>query len=191
MPGTLYGNRQYREVPMSVLKLEVSPAPAPTAVVRLQGNYHLVATELLRPGQRILCFEGELRPRPSRFSLQVDVDLHLEVPAGTDLETILDRYAWRCLNHSCDPSAVIRGRELIARRRIEPWHEVTFDYDCTEYDMAEPFQCRCGSARCRGLIRGFRHLTAAQRWRYRTRLADYLRRGHLPEQELRGMGTSA
>jgi len=29
--------------------------------------------------------------------------------------------------------------------------------------MAAPFDCGCGSAQCRGTVRGFRHLTEAQR----------------------------
>jgi hypothetical protein len=159
---------------MPILKLDPAPLDARVAVARVHGNYHLVATEAIQVGERILRIEGEFSAVPSRYSVQVDTDLHVEVPAEASLELVLDRYFWRFLNHSCSPTAILRGRDVIARRRIKPWDEVTFDYDSTEYDMAEPFQCRCGSPQCRGTIRGYRHLSAAQRRRLRPRVAAFL-----------------
>jgi len=44
----------------------------------------------------------------------------------------------------------------------------------TEYDMAEPFACHCGSPRCFGTIRGFKHLTEDERERLRPFLAPHL-----------------
>jgi len=58
------------------------------------------------------------------------------------------------MNHSCDPNTRIRGRDLIALRDIQPWEDVTFNYNTTEYAMAEAFRCRCGSPGCAGEIRG-------------------------------------
>ena len=150
-------------------------APA-TAVVRFQGQYHLVAMERVEPGQRILRLEGELRAEPSATSIQLDLGQHLEVPREDDLELILDHYRWRCLHHSCDPSTLLRGRDLVARRKILPWQELTFDFESTELDLLEPFACVCGSARCRGRIQGYRHLGPAERRRLWPRLTDYLRR---------------
>ncbi len=57
-------------------------------------------------------------------------------------------------NHSCEPNTGVQGQILIvARRPIAAGEELTFDYDTTEIS-AEPFECRCGSARCRGTIDG-------------------------------------
>lgn len=160
---------------MGILKLEAAPTGSRAAVARIHGNYHVVATEPLRPGDLVMRLEGECTRQPTRFTVQIDSDLHLEVPPGAGLELLLDRYFWRFLNHSCDPSAFLRGQDLIARRRIKAWDELTFDYDSTEYDMAEPFHCRCGSPRCRGQIRGYRHLTPAQRRHLDPWLAAFLR----------------
>jgi hypothetical protein len=159
---------------MSILKLESAPTDSRAAVARIHGNYHLMATGLIQPGELIMRLEGDLTRQPTRYSVQVDAGLHLEVPAEAGLELLLDRFFWRFLNHSCDPSAIIRGREVIARRRIKPWDEVTFDYDSTEWDMAEPFPCRCGSSRCRGFIRGYRHLSAARRRWLQPYVANFL-----------------
>jgi hypothetical protein len=160
---------------MAILKLESAPAGSRAAVARIHGNYHVVATELLQAGDLVLRIEGDITRQPTRYTVQIDADHHIEVPAEASLELLLDRYFWRFLNHSCDPSAIIRGRDVIARRRIKPMDEVTFDYDSTEYDMAEPFHCRCGSPRCRGRVGGYRHLSAAQRRRIDPYLAAFLR----------------
>jgi len=37
-----------------------------------------------------------------------------------------------------------------------------FNYLTTEYELAAPFQCECGSAKCFGSIRGYKFLTADQ-----------------------------
>lgn len=62
------------------------------------------------------------------------------------------------VNHSCDPSLefdmaamevrVVKGRDL------RKGDELTFFYPSSEWDMAQPFQCRCGTARCIGWVDG-------------------------------------
>ncbi len=134
-------------------------------VVRASGEYRLVAIRPITAVERLFAIEGELANRPSRYSVQIGVNLHIDLGSGHSAEEILDRYFWRFMNHSCDPNALIRGREVIAWRDIEPWEAVTFNYNTTEWDMAEPFTCRCGSPDCLGTIRGFKHLTPTQRKR--------------------------
>jgi len=56
------------------------------------------------------------------------------------------------MNHSCDPSCEIVGREIIAKRDINAFGELTFDYATTETHILDSFKCKCGSRECRGLI---------------------------------------
>lgn len=58
------------------------------------------------------------------------------------------------LNHSCEPNAFFQGRVLVAGRHIGQGAEVTIDYFNTETTIVSPFVCHCGSAVCRGEIRG-------------------------------------
>jgi hypothetical protein len=62
-------------------------------------------------------------------------------------------------NHSCDPNAgIAANRRLVAIRAISPDEEIRFDYSTT---MAENFwtmSCRCGTPRCRHVIRDFKEL---------------------------------
>jgi hypothetical protein len=147
------------------------------AVLRAHGAWHLVALQAFAAGELVLRIEGELTEHPTRYSVQLGVAQHVEIPAGElgDLERVFDRYPWRFLNHSCAPSARVEGRKLLAARAIAPWEEITFDYNTTEDDMASPFTCRCGH--CDGRrIGGFSNLTRAEQERLRPNLAPHLRR---------------
>ena len=139
----------------------VHPCPGGLlGIASVAGAHRLVALHTLAAGQRILTIDGQETAQPSRHSVQVGPALHVAPLQGS-----LDVGFWRYLNHSCAPNAWLRGRELIALRDIRAREDVTFDYDTTEWDMAEPFACHCGSATCRGLVRGFAHLSTAQRER--------------------------
>lgn len=145
------------------------------AVVRAEGEFRLVAARLFVPGEVILTIDGVVVPAPSRHSIQVGIDAHVEAPSGTDVFTALDRHEWRFLNHSCRPNAAVRGREVVALCEIRAWEEVTFDYNTTELDMDDPFRCRCGAPDCVGEVRGWAHLDPEQRARIAAGAAPYLR----------------
>ena len=140
-------------------------SPPAVGVFRFGSSFRLLATALVPKGATLLRIAGVTVATASRHSIQVGVDEHLEAAPDTPLPELLDRYAWRFLNHSCTPNAAILGRELIALREIAPWEEVTFDYNTTEYDMACPFPCSCGAPSCVGEVRGFAHLTPEARHR--------------------------
>ena len=53
-----------------------------------------------------------------------------------------------------DPNTVINGLNVIALKNIRKNEELTLDYSQFLDDNMEPFQCRCGSSNCRGLIKG-------------------------------------
>ena len=135
----------------------------------------LIAIHPIAEGMPVLAIAGRETPVPTRYSLQVGAALHLDQECARDEFDLVRHYFWRYLDHSCEPTAVIRGREVIALRDIAEGEPVTFDYNTTEYDLAEPFRCNCGSARCVGMVRGARHLTPAQRARLERWLPDYLR----------------
>lgn len=115
----------------------------------------LVAAEAFGAGEVVMEIDGIVVAEPSRYTIQVGNRCHIAPRAeGEDL--------WRFLNHSCRPNAWVNGGRLVALTAIARGAEITFDYNCTEYEMAEPFRCRCGH--CDGPeIRGFRHLNDDQR----------------------------
>lgn len=144
------------------------------AVVRSDGAYHLVTNQAVPAGAVLFALEGEITTTPTRYTVQLDAHRHVDMPAGCSLEQVLDRYYWRFMNHACEPSAVIRDRQVLALRPIPAWSQVTFHYATTEYDMAEPFTCECGGERCDGVVQGFRHLSPQRREELRPLLSPYL-----------------
>ena len=132
-------------------------------IVTTAGGHRLVALHAVAAGQLILRIDGEVTSQPSRHSVQIGTNAHIAPTAAAPGRNPLDHGYWRYLNHSCEPNAWLRGHELIALRNIAANHDVTFDYNTTEWDMAVPFACHCGSARCLGTVRGFAHLSPAQR----------------------------
>jgi len=94
---------------------------------------------------------GAVVSTPSYLTVQIGVDQHI----------LLEPEHLQYINHSCDPNVFFDtySYEIIALRPIETGDEMTFFYPSTEWSMAQPFECLCGSNRCLGEIRGAAHLS--------------------------------
>ena len=134
-------------------------------VARVRGEFCVHALRFIEAGQVFLQVKGKRRDHPRYTSIQVGWNTHLDVNGDLSLEELMDRFPWRFINHSCDGNAIVQGRQLVAVRLIRPGEEVTFNYNTTEFDMARPFTCRCGSLFCARRIRGFKYLKPKERER--------------------------
>ena len=74
-----------------------------------------------------------------------------------------DPSGWAPQNHSCEPNTVYQGLDVIACRDIAKGDELTLDYASFLDEHMEPFQCRCGSPKCRGLITGITNNSVTER----------------------------
>jgi hypothetical protein len=72
------------------------------------------------------------------------------------------------LNHSCNPNLVLDTTNMliISARDISIGDELTFFYPSTEWEMAVPFICACGSTNCIHVVAGARYLSPAVLERY-------------------------
>lgn len=142
----------------------------------LQHGRGVFARDQIHAGEPILTFSGPLlkrtEVREEDYHLQVGADLYLGASGEAD----------DYVNHSCAPNAGFRdGLVLEARHDIGPEEEITWDYS-TAIDEADfpGFNCRCGTAACRGVVRSFRHLDPDIRERLRGWLLPYLREKYFP-----------
>jgi len=135
----------------------------------------LFATSRTPLGSRVLFIDGRIQSQPTRYSIQLDVGKHIEADGALPEHEMRQRHPWRFLNHSCDPNARVQGQTLVATRAIAEGEQITFDYTTTEADMAEPFDCVCGSRGCIGTVRGFVHLSEQAKRERADRLAPHLR----------------
>ncbi len=106
---------------------------------------------LLHTGDVFASFEAaEVMNRPSRFTVQIEDDQHITLSPDF----------LQYVNHSCNPNIFFdtNKMELRCLTPISPGEEFTFFYPSTEWEMAEPFHCSCGSNNCLHHIQGACHL---------------------------------
>jgi hypothetical protein len=134
---------------------------------KVKGNsiagFGLYATKDIAAGEVI--FQGE--GRSQRIISKSYVDQYWD---SVDKETFT-RYAypvspevyilwdndpseWAPQNHSCDPNTGYEGLNVVSLKKINRDEELTLDYSNFLDDSMMPFQCSCGSAKCRGVITG-------------------------------------
>lgn len=70
---------------------------------------------------------------------------------------------WAPQNHSCDPNTAYEGLNVVALRDISKGEELTLNYASFLDEHMEPFNCRCGSANCSGLITGIKDNSVTER----------------------------
>lgn len=118
--------------------------------IKTEHKYRsLVTRQNFKAGDVIYSIPKEkLSSKPTRYTVQIDRDLHTEVGKLA------------ALNHSCDPNVFLDTENLlvVARRAIKAGEELTFFYPSTEWEMEAPFICLCGSANCIHVVAGARFL---------------------------------
>lgn len=119
---------------------------------RKDSQKGLFASAAVARGEALLTYDGPLLDHPTRLSIQIDDNKHVE---GTD-----DSNAF--LNHSCEPNAFVDWESLClrARRDIASGEEITCNYNTTDYEIHSVFMCTCASCQCKGMIKGFKYLSA-------------------------------
>ena len=87
---------------------------------------------------------------------------------------------YKFLNHSCNPSAGIKGRvTLIALKDIKEDEEVTIDYSITECDDLWEMKCSCGEKGCRKIVRSVQYLPERQFKKYFPYVPTYFKNLYL------------
>lgn len=115
--------------------------------------------------QHTLLFKGE--ERAQRIVTKKYVDDHWDereklnfrryaYPISKDTYILWDLQPeeWSPQNHSCDANCEYQGLNVVTNRSIKKGEELTLDYAQFLDHTMEPFNCQCGSAKCRGLIQG-------------------------------------
>jgi hypothetical protein len=134
------------------------------AVQNCQTGRGVFATDTIPTGSLIMNYTGPLLKyadtSATTLALQIGPDLYIGESGQAD----------DFVNHSCDPNSGLRinGTDvrLIAIREIKTAEQITFDYSTTMDEDDFEFDCLCGSPKCRGKIRDFKHLPTALRTHY-------------------------
>lgn len=120
------------------------------AVVRqniINDQKGFFAQQAYQPGDIVTSFSArEIVTEPSYLTVQVGIGQHI----------LLHPEHLQYINHSCDPNIFFdtHAMHIVALRPIAEGDEMTFFYPSTEWEMAQPFSCHCGSSRCLMQIQG-------------------------------------
>ena len=121
-----------------------------------KGGCGVFAREPIKKGELICLWGGrivasnELNPKMQYFTQRI-----LQIEEGLYLEAPLPLEPTDCFNHSCEPNVGFTGQiGLVAMRNIEAGEELNFDYAMCDGSNYDEFDCYCGSANCRGRVKG-------------------------------------
>lgn len=117
------------------------------AVVRKDENSGkgVISYRAFRAGDLLCDLQGEIVSEVLQHTLQVAPGKHL-----------LDRDFSGYFLHSCAPNVSVdmQNMKVVALQDIAAGDYLFMDYAETEEVLFKQFQCRCGSANCRGWIKG-------------------------------------
>jgi SET domain-containing protein len=127
----------------------------------------LFAKGAIVKGEHIFTLEGFVIENPTRLSIQISETAHIDWG-----ENAFFGY----FNHSCDPNCAIDIETLhvYALKDIHDDEELYFNYNSTEFDMANPFDCLCNSSHCVSRVKGYKYLTPEQRENMKHYVAKHL-----------------
>ncbi|HVY01474.1 MAG TPA: SET domain-containing protein [Candidatus Nanoarchaeia archaeon] len=136
-------------------------------VKKINNEEGLFAKEDIEKDELIIEFKGGIVDKPTKYSLQIDKNKHLESTELTD----------NSLNHSCNPNSYVTFQDISLRalRKINAREEITFNYLTTEWDMFSKFKCNCKNKDCFKDIRGYKYLTKDERKRLKNITSPFLK----------------
>jgi hypothetical protein len=138
------------------------------AEIRLNRHTNQKSLHAVRPAK-----EGDVL---SNFSAGTTTTIpnYLTVQTGVNRHITLDPEFLQYINHSCDPNVFFdtTTMEVVALKDISENEEFSFFYPSTEWDMAQPFYCYCGSPECLQNIKGAKYIREQIK---NYRLTDFIR----------------
>ncbi len=146
----------------------MSLSPKVTIGFRADGQKGLFLTAAARQDEVLIAYDGPIIDHPTRYSVQIDDDRHIEGTAESNAY----------LNHSCAPNTYVdwNGVCLRALRDAVVGEELTCNYLTTDYEIHEKFVCHCGAPGCYGEIKGFKHLPKAEQLKLEPYIPAFMKR---------------
>jgi hypothetical protein len=111
------------------------------------GQRGLFANHNFDKGQVLVKFNAsKMQDFPDHLTVQLGLNSHIHL--------IPDYLQY--VNHGCSPNVLFNTNtmEFESVSPIQKGDELRFFYPATEWSMAQPFNCNCGSANCIGQITG-------------------------------------
>ena len=129
----------------------------------LENELGVISMRNFNPGDLVFTITGPIVYQRTKYSFQFGPNEHIEPINEKNGSPGLGHF----LNHSCNPNVGIRvirrGKngfiQVVARKNIGKDEEVKADYATMEFETTvASLKCKCDSKRCRGQLKGLKHL---------------------------------
>jgi hypothetical protein len=104
---------------------------------KITGEKGLFSTKPYKKGETIYILSGDIYDKPTRETIHIGDNKHIYDKNGI------------YINHSFNPNILVKGYEIVALCDIIEGDELSFNYNDTEINMANPFLVNnilvCGS----------------------------------------------
>jgi hypothetical protein len=127
------------------------PTTLPLYTKKTPKGTSLFSSKAYKKGDTICTFGAALTlETPNQKTIQIGDKKHIH----------LDPDILQYTNHHCDPNVFYNSKTMQVEtiKDIEIDDEITFFYPSTEWDMSDPFECKCGSEKCIHIIKGAKDL---------------------------------
>jgi hypothetical protein len=158
----------------------ITPKAAKGGVSAIEGQ-GVHAVEVIAGGEVVAVKGGHILNGPAVAGLPDAIrDSAFPIAADRFLAALTrDEYdgVMMRVNHSCEPNVGMGGNVLlVSMREIAAGEELTIDYALFLGDPGFAMECRCGTAACRGVVRGTDWMRTDLRERYRGWFSWWLQR---------------
>ena len=138
----------------------------------------LFAGEDVKKGETIRLIKGEMK-----FKVNHGIEDSLANPnwIGLDQDQWIDPDKFfKFINHSCAPTAGVKGRvTCVALRDLKEGEEITLDYSTIEGDDLWKMPCSCGVKNCRKIVRSIQYLPEENFKAYFPYVSEYFKKLYL------------
>lgn len=115
------------ELMKNMIKSGVGFLKTGTGYAYLHGNallpFGLYSSQSYKKGDTVKTLTGILEIKPSKYSICIGKDMH-----------VIDDHG-KYMNHSFFPNTVIHSNKIIAIKDIDPFDEITYNYNDVDKDM--------------------------------------------------------
>lgn len=138
----------------------------------------LMAGENVKKGELIRYIKGDIKFKINKS--KKDALSHPNWIGVAENQWIDPEKPYKFLNHSCNPTAGVKGTvALVALRDLKEGEEITIDYSTIEGDVRWEMPCNCGEKNCRKTIRSIAYLSRSVFEKYLPYIPRYFQKLYL------------